>query len=189
METELPPPVVRLGAGLGLALTYGVPVRYNIGPEGRWWEFLRNELSRLGGTLDKRLGPRPITAAEYAGTLEMPPALADELLWSRGFIRNPFARTKTLDGTSECGSWVYRESPLSLRQVHVMLFAGEDARTHAYAHEEASSVNPLVGNDHFDGNGQNVAEGVRWTRNVLPLKIRKETPDPPAGPWTEATDT
>lgn len=186
MSERLPESVVGFGAGLGLFVTYGVRSRYSIGPEGRWWEVLRRQLSRAGGVVDERLGPRPITEAEYAGTLDMPPVLAEEFLWTRGFVRNPFSRLKLLDGTPEFGSWVYRGSWASFRQLHLMLFPAEAARTHVYAHEEASSVNPLVGNDHFDGNGQNVADGVSWARAVLPLEIRKETPDPPDGPWSDA---
>lgn len=186
MDTQLPDSLVSLGAGLGFAVTYGVPIRYNIGPEGRWWEAVRQRLSSLGGAVDERMGPRPITPAEYAGTLPMAPVLADRLLWERGFVRNPFSRLKRLDDNPECGSWVYRETPLAFRQLHVMLFPSDDARTHVYAHEEASSVNPFVGNDHFDGNGQNIAAGVEWARTVLPLEIQKDTPDPPAGPWSEA---
>ena len=186
MAERLPDPVVGFGAGLGLVLTYGVPTRCNVGPEGRWWETVRRHLSTAGGLVDERLGPRPITAAEYAGTLDMPPALAEELLWERGFVRNPFARLKVLDGSREYGSWVYRESWFAFRQLHLMLFPGDDWRTDVYAHEEASSVNPLVGTDHFNGDEQNVAEGVAWARVVLPLEIRKETPDPPEGPWTDA---
>lgn len=186
MDTRLPDAAVRLGAGVGMAATYAVPLRSNIGPEGRWWESVRRVLSRLGNAVDDRLGPRPITAAEYAGTLPMPPAPADELLWNHGFVRNPFARLKTLDGRPECGSWVYRESSLSVRQLHVMLFPSEDVRTHVYAHEEASSVNPHVVVDHVDGNGQNVADGIEWARNLLPIEIRKDAPEPPDGPWTDA---
>lgn len=186
MPSRLPDSVVMLGAGLGFAVTYGIPTRFNHGPEGRWWESVREGCSHLGGVIDERLGPRPITPAEYAGTLDMPPVLAEELLWNRGFVRNPFARLKTLDGLVEHGSWVYRSSPLSVRQLHVMLFATHDSRTHVYAHEEASSVNPTVGNDHVDGDGQNVASGVEWARDWLPLAVRKDTPDPPPGPWTEA---
>lgn len=185
MSERLPDAVVALGAGLGLGLTYGLAARYNVGPQGRWWESVRRGLSRLGGRVDRRLGPRPITEAEYAGTLDMPPELADEFLWGRGFVRNPFARLKVRDGTPERGSWVYRDSPLAFRQLHLMLFAREDLRTDVYAHEEASSVNPFVAVDHFDGHDQNVAAGVTWARAVLPLEVRRETPDPPAGPWTE----
>lgn len=186
MATRLPDALVTAGAGLGLAVTYAVPVRRNVGPEGRWWEFVRRGLSRAGGAVDGRVGPRPITAAEYAGTLSLPPRAADEFLWERGFVRNPFARLKTLDGLPEYGSWVHRESALADRQLHVMLFPAERARTHVYAHEEASSVNPRVGVDHVDGNGQNVASGVEWARDLLPVQQRKETPDPPEGPWTAA---
>ena len=186
MSERLPDFVVTLGAGMGLLVTHGVRSRYSLGPEGRWWELLRRTFSRIGGRIDRRLGPRPIMEAEYAGTLDMPPELAEELLWARGFVRNPFSRLKLLDGSPEFSSWVYRESWLSFRQLHVMLFPAADARTHVYAHEEASSANPLVGTDHFDGCEQSVAEGVTWARVVLPVEILKETPAPPDGPWTDA---
>ncbi|MFC7072948.1 hypothetical protein ACFQJ7_13255 [Halovenus rubra] len=186
MKSGLPDAVIRFGAGLGFVMTYALPVRYNIGPEGRWWESVRQSLSHLGAHVDTRMGPRPITVGEYAGTLNMPPAVVDTFLWEQNFVRNPFSRVKTLGGRSECGSWVYRESPLANRQLHVMLFATDDARTDVYAHEESSSVNPDESVNHVDGTGQNVAVGVEWARERLPLDVRKETADPPAGPWTES---
>jgi hypothetical protein len=189
MAQSLPESVVRAGAALGFLTTYGVPTRFNHGPAGRWWESVRSVLSRLFVRVDHRMGPRPITEAEYAGTLDMPPALADEFLWDRGFVRNPLSRLKTLDGNPEHGSWVYRDRPLSTRQIHLMLFETDCARTHVYAHEEASSVNPLVGTDHVNGETQNIARGVEWARRELPLEIRKETPAPPEGPWTDASCT
>jgi len=183
---QLPDAAVTLGAGVGAVLTHGLACRRVLGPDGWWWVPLQRALSRAGAHVDERLGPRPITDAEYAGTLDMPPALAGELLWERGFVRNPFARLKHRDGEPECGSWAYRESWLSFQQLHLMLFPGEGCRTDVYAHEEASSVNPIVGPAHFDGDEQNVKAGVEWARAVLPLEIRYESPEPPAGPWTAA---
>jgi len=182
---RLPAPLVSLGAAIGFLLTYAVPIRWNVGPEGRWWETLRQEVSRLGNRIDRRMGPRPITPGEYAGTLDEPPEIVEQKLWEQGFIRNPLARLKVDGDTPEVSSWVYRDSPLASRQLHLMLFRGDDVTTHVYAHEEASSVNPMVGNDHFNGDGQNVAAGVEWARAVLPLAVRKDTPEPPEGPWSE----
>lgn len=186
MVQSLPGPIVRAGAALGFVATYAVPTRFNHGPEGRWWETVRRGLSRVFHRVDERMGPRPITEAEYAGTLDMPVVLADEFLWERGFVRNPLSRLKTLDSRPEAGSWVYRERALSTRQIHLMLFETDSARTHVYAHEEASSVNPRVGTDHVDGETQNIATGVEWARRNLPLEVRKETPAPPQGPWSDA---
>jgi hypothetical protein len=189
--------LTRLGALAGLVVTYALPVRWNVGPEGRWWERLRRWFSRgLGAVLDERAGPRPITPGEYAGRLDRSLDDAEYLLWAEGFVRNPFSRLKTCDGAAELGSWVYRDSPLARRQLHVMLFpvesgganGGEDrgdagAAVAVYAHEEASSVNPFVGAAHFDGAGQNVAAGVARARERLPLDASDATADPPHGPW------
>ncbi|MFB6087551.1 MAG: hypothetical protein ABEJ85_03430 [Haloarculaceae archaeon] len=185
-----------LGALAGLLVTYALPIRRNVGPEGRWWEALRRRFSRrLGAVLDERAGPRPIAPGEYAGRLDRSLADAETLLWAEGFVRNPLSRLKTRDGDAELGSWAYRESPLARRQVHVMLFPVEGGDTNGgddrsdtdavavYAHEEASSVNPFVGAAHFDGAGQDVAAGVARARERLPLDASDATADPPHGPW------
>lgn len=175
--------LVRLGAAVGLFQTYAVPVRWNRGPESRWWEPVRRVVSRaLGRFVDERAGPRPITDGEFAGTLGMSLGEAERLLWTRGFVRSPFARLKTRDGTPELGSWADRDSPLARRQLHLMLFPGEDG-VDVYAHEEPSSVNPRVGAEHFDGEGQTVARGVRTARERLPLDTGAAAVEPPDGPW------
>lgn len=144
MGKHLPDTVLRAGAAFGLAVTYGVPTRFISGPEGRWLETFRRWVSRLFAHIDERMGPRPITDAEYAGTLDMPPALADQLLWTQGFVRNPLSRLKTLDGQSECGSWVVRTSPLSHRQLHVMLFRDDSARTCTPTTKSLASIHSLA---------------------------------------------
>lgn len=174
---------VRLGAAIGLLQTYALPVGWNRGPESRWWEPLRRTVSRLLGTLfDERAGPRPITSGEFAGTIHASRRDAEQLLWQWGFVRSPFARLKTRDGEPEIGSWAYRDSPLARRQLHVMLFDGEDG-IDVYAHEEPSSVNPFVGAEHFEGQGQRVAAGVERARERLPLDTSDATTEPPTGAW------
>lgn len=175
-----------LGASLGFAVTYGLPVAWNVGPQGRWWERVRRVASRLGGRfVDDRMGPRPIAPGEYAGRLDQPPELVEQRLWEMGFVRNPFSRLKHRDGTSECGSWVYRASPLASRQLHVMLFRGDAVSTHVYAHEEVSSVHPLGGERHLDGVSQNVALGVERARALLDLTVPETAQPPTVGDWTE----
>jgi len=177
--------LARVGAAVGFVVSYAPPFRWTMGPRSRWWEPLRRNASRLTGVLvDDRAGPREIASGEYAGTLPLSPSAAERLLWNVGFRRNPLARLKTRDGRPERSSWVYRESPLADRQLHLMLFPGPDGTVDIYAHEEPSSVNPLVGTDHFDGARQSVACGVERARERLPLDQRRETPDPPDGPWT-----
>ena len=63
-----------------------------------------------------------------------------------------------------------------------MLFAGDGVDV--YAHEEASSVNPALGPDHFDGDSMDVAAGVERARDLLPLATAGAPEDPPAGHWT-----
>lgn len=175
----------RIGAAIGFILQYAPPFRWTLGPRSRWWEPLRRWVSRvLGLVLDSRAGPRSITAGEYAGTLALPLAGVERLLWERGFRRNPMARSKTRNGAPEVGSWVYRASPLAENQLHLMLFRAPGDGIDVYAHVEPSSVNPFVGDLHFDGTNQDVAAGVRWARDRLPLEVTRATPDPPDGSWT-----
>lgn len=175
--------VLTLGATLGLVQAYALPVRWNRGPEGRWWEPIRLAASRaLGVAFDERSGPRPITEGEYAGRLPCSLAAAERRLWAEGFVRNPFARLKHRDGEPERGSWAYRESPLADRQLHLMLFPA-DGGVDVYAHEELSCVNPRLGAAHVDGVGQSVARGVERARARLPLETGAAPTSPPDGPW------
>jgi hypothetical protein len=173
------------GATLGLAISYAVPMRYIRGPEARWWERTRRVSSYLFGRFDENGGPRPITDGEYAGRLDYSFDAAEQLLYREGFIRNPMARLKVRDSQPEDGSWVYRESPLAPRQLHLMLFENDDGTTDVYAHEELSSVNPLCGPSHFRGDGQSVRMGVERARQWFALDTSAATVEPPAGSWDE----
>lgn len=199
MARAIPPAVTRAlaaaGAAVGWLLQYAPPFRWATGPRSRWWEPLRARVSRVVGVaVDERAGPRPITDAEYAGTLRRSLGETEALLWADGFRRNPLSRLKTRDGDPEVGSWVWRASPLAERQLHLVLFparsdaagpgAGGDRGVDVYAHAEPSSVNPLVAAAHFDAAGQSVAEGVERARERLPLEVVRETPEPPDGPWS-----
>lgn len=177
--------IATFSAAIGFLIQYAPPFRWTLGPRSRWWEGLRQLLSRhLGAVFDERLGPRPITAHEYAGSMELSLAETERLLGNRGFRRNPFARLKTRHGEPEVGSWVYRSSPLARRQLHLMLFPGNESGVDVYAHTELSSVNPLVAADHVTGSAQQIATGVEQARERLPLEQTKTTPEPPDGPWS-----
>lgn len=173
------------GATVGFVLSYALPTRYNQGPKARWWERVRRLASRAFGLVDDGGGPRPITDGEFAGTLDCDLDAAEHLLYSEGFIRNPMARLKTRTEQLEDGSWVYRESPLAPRQLHLMLFETDDGRTDVYAHEELSSVHPLCGPAHFRGDGQSVRAGVERAQNWFPLDTSAATTTPPEGSWDE----
>lgn len=189
MVDALPSPLSRLGAAVGLVQTYGLPFRWNRGPAAAWWEPLRRAVSRaLGRHLDERLGPRPISEGEYAGSLPESLATAEARLWAAGFVRNPFARLKTREGAAEHASWVYRDGPLARRQLHLMLFPGPDGTTDVYAHAEPSSVNPLLAGAHLNGVGQNVREGVERARARLPLETDGAPTTAPNGPWNAPLD-
>ncbi|MCU4799937.1 hypothetical protein OB920_06095 [Halobacteria archaeon HArc-gm2] len=176
------------GATVGLLQTYGLPFAWNVGPAGRRWEPVRRTASRaLGTALDYRAGPRPITEGEYAGTYPGDRGEFEELLWREEFVRNPFSRLKVREDGPEVGSWVTRDSPLADRQLHLMLFPGEDG-VDVYAHEEISSVNPLLGPAHFDGADQRVALGVEMARERFPIEPRRPWIEPPEGAWDESPD-
>lgn len=175
--------VLAAGATLGLIQTYLFPFRLNRGPEGRWWEPLRRFVSVPAGVIDRRAGPRPITRGEYAGVFPFPLERTERYLYREGFLRNPTARVKVRNGEPEDGSWVYRESPLAPRQLHLMLFERSDGNTDVYAHEELSSVHPLCGLAHFSGDGQSVAAGVRRARQWFDLDTTEAPDDPPEGAW------
>jgi len=176
------------GATIGFVHAYGLPFDWNRGVGGGWWEPIRRHGSRLAGALfDGRAGPRPVTDGELAGTLPMSLDDAEALLRAEGFLRNPFSRLKTRGGRSEVGSWVYRDSPLARRQLHLMLFDG-DGGVDVYAHEEPSNVHPFLGATHFRGGQQRVAAGVALARDRLPLDDGDGTVDPIDGPWHEHPD-
>lgn len=182
--------VVSVGATLGFLQSYALPFEWNRGPAGRWWEAVRRRVSRtLGSLFDERAGPRPVTDAEFAGTLPMSLDEAERTLRDAGFVRNPFSRLKTRDGEPEIGSWARRAGPLAERQVHVMLFEHDGSGIDVYAHEEPSSVNPFTGGSHYGGRGQNVALGVERARKRLPLDDSAARVEPVAAPWDEQPGT
>lgn len=178
--------ILSLGATAGFVQSYGLPLRFNRGPESRWWETLRRRISSSLERIDERAGPRPVVEAEFAGTLDRSLSETEQWLWDMGFVRNPIARLKTRNGVPEAGSWVYRDSPLAKRQLHVMLFERADSGIDIYAHEELSSIHPLHGPAHFRGEGQSVGAGVQKARELLPLETAEAPENPPGVPWNEA---
>ncbi len=64
-----------------------------------------------------------------------------------------------------------------------MLFDDGDEGIAVYAHEEPSSVHPLVAMTHVAGKQQDVAAGVSTARAQLPVKPVRATVDPVHAPW------
>lgn len=84
---------------------------------------------------------------------------------------NPNTSTQT---EFEAGSMAFRESKsdilpdaLALRQVHVFWFDNEDGTLDVYAHEEYSSLNPIVAWRHYRGVTQDAELGKEEIRKVL----------------------
>lgn len=173
--------VVRVAAVVGfLALHVGY-TRTNLGPDDDFWERRRREYVPVLDRLLENVGgyaSYSLDEGEYAGTLDVPPEEAEEVLWKAGFFRNPLAALKSrAGGQVEVGSWVHREPPLARRQVHVMLFERDDGdATDLYAHEEYSSVNPLCARKHYRGVEYDPEAGREFVRRELPVEQR----DPPS---------
>lgn len=85
------------------------------------------------------------------------------------------ADPRTGAASFEDGTMVFRESKtgvvpdaLALRQVHVWWFDNGDGTCDLYAHEEYSSLNPLVATLHYKAVNWNVAKGKRIARQTIP---------------------
>ncbi|MFC7154704.1 hypothetical protein ACFQPA_04440 [Halomarina halobia] len=151
---------------------YGLVGRSRLDPDASWPERLhRRWLPTLAAPAERWLpgtAAREVSEDEYALTLPLPPERVDRRLHERGFVRHPLARVKTREGVESVGSWVLLDHLLAPRMLHAMLFASEDGgATHVYAHEEYSSLNPLVAYAHYAGDGQSAAAGVARVRELL----------------------
>lgn len=167
--------VLRVGSLVAYLALYRLLGPRHLGPGSDGWDTLRTRCVRLFDRLTPSSSGQGVFQAdvepdEYAGTVEVPPEEATRLLWGAGFHRNPLSGIRSRDGDPEISSWVYRESPLSRRQIHVHLFPGEEpGTTDLYAHKEYSSVNPRVAVEHYRGSGKDVQAGVSEVRDRLSL--------------------
>ena len=109
------------------------------------------------------------TADEYALTAHCSEADIEAVLEELGFSRNPIASVKVrLDGNTSEGSWVWRPSPLSSWQLHVVLHALEGTETDAvdvYAHWECSWIRHPY--NHYVARGYDAELGVDLVRRWL----------------------
>lgn len=150
-----------------------------VGPDANWWGPLRRtvvpKLDRL--LADKGMyAENSADETELVGTVPLPAEEVEAALYEQGYLWNFAAGLKTdPQGREEYSSWARRrvqrprlrrlvdaleripvlgvpveiiESILARRQVHVTLFE-IDGETHAYAHEEANAINPLLYAAHY----------------------------------------
>lgn len=104
------------------------------------------------------------TEEEYAATVRESQESLEEKLPEMAFHRTPIASLKIrLDGNISDGSWMYRESRLADRQLHVVLHELEDrGAVDVYAHVEDNWIrHPLL---HLRKKNYNAEKGVASVR-------------------------
>lgn len=181
-------------AAVFLGITYYQAQRGRRGPEAEFWEFVRGTaiplLDRVGRALDIGYAAYTVGYHEYAGTLSMSPEAAESFLYEHGFRRNPLSAYKTLpDGREEQGSWVWRESLIAKKQLHVITFERRNGETDCYAHWEYSAINPLTALKHYRGVDYSPKKGERLLERKLPAGSLVKKPPKPAEAKSDGTPT
>lgn len=109
------------------------------------------------------------TAEEYVMTAHCSEESIEAVLDDIGFSRNPIASLKVrTDGNTSEGSWVWRPSPLSSWQLHVVLHTLEEAdddRVDIYAHWECSWIRHPY--KHYVARGYDAEKGVELAKRWL----------------------
>ena len=159
--------------------------------ENGYWNAFRIWLLSSGdSTVHKKTSfalTNPAKDEELVGTID---ATSDELAHlfeDAGYVqcvlaglkyRPPNANPNTDDVRFERGSMAFRESKsdilpdaLALRQVHVFWFENEDGSLTVYAHEEYSSLNPLVAWQHYMARTQNAEKGIDAINKILSVRV------------------
>ena len=107
------------------------------------------------------------TAEEYVLTARCSEDEIEAILSDLGFSRNPIASLKVrMDGNTSEGSWVWRPSPVSSHQLHVVLHDLEGGEgVDVYAHWECSWIRHPY--NHYVARGYDAEKGVELTRRIL----------------------
>ena len=181
-------------AGTFLLITLYQAKKGRRGPETEFWELVRGTaiplLDKAGRALDIGYAAYTVGYYEYAGSLEESPEAAESLLYEHGFRRNPLSAYKTLsDGRKEQGSWVWRESLLATKQLHVMTFQRTNGGTDCYAHWEYSAINPTTALKHYRGKDYSPKKGERMLEEKLPEGSLVKKPPKPAEQRSDGTAT
>lgn len=114
-----------------------------------------------------------VSEEERVGFVSAELSEVEEQLERIGFSRNIAASLKMHpNGSYEDASWAYRKTSsgyvpncLSRRQIHTMLFEVEDG-VDIYAHEEYSSIRPVLALAHYRGIGMSKELGVSKFREL-----------------------
>lgn len=156
--------------------------------ENKYWNALRVKLLSTGDSTIRQKTNFALTNSaseeEFVTTLEKTSKEFSQFLERKGYLQGALSglkyRPPNIDPNSssqvefEAGSMVFRESKsslvpdvLALRQIHVFWFENGDGSIDIYAHEEYSSLNPLVAWKHYRAKTQNAALGVKEINDLL----------------------
>ena len=156
--------------------------------ENKYWNALRVTLLNAGdSTVRQKTGfalTNTVSEAEFVATVDKTSQETAQLFGNSGYLQCVLSglkyRPSNVDPNTssqvefEAGSMAFRESrsslvpdALALRQVHVFWFDNGDGSVDLYAHEEYSSLNPLVAWKHYRAKTQNPELGVKRALAVL----------------------
>ena len=180
----LAPIVASLAA---IVLYHYIGSEYLGAEENEYWNAFRVGLLSSGDSTIRRKTDFALTNSaknrEFVGSYDMTSQEVAHLFEDAGYTQGVLSGLKyrpsgadpnSDDVEFENGSMVWRESQsdilpdvLALRQVHVFWFTNEDGTTDIYAHEEYSSLNPLVAWKHYKAVTQNPELGIEIVSKVL----------------------
>lgn len=142
---------------LGFLYVYLRAGKEHFGPDADYWEIVRRsflpQLNRLARRNGLGYAAYTLGHSEYLGKTDLSPEEFEHRLASMGFRRMPLAAFKyDPAGNPEIGSWAWRPAVLHPRQLHLILFEGEDGGTRVWGHSEPNALNPLTAASHYLGN-------------------------------------
>lgn len=156
--------------------------------ENKYWNSIRVSLLSAGdSTVRQETGfalTNSASDSEFVGTVKKDSQSFAQVMEGAGYVQCVLSglkyRPSDIDPNKssqvefESGSMAFRESKsdllpdaLALRQVHVFWFDNGDGSVDVYAHEEYSSLNPLVAWKHYRAKTQNAELGKERVRTVL----------------------
>jgi hypothetical protein len=156
--------------------------------ENKYWNAFRRTLLSAGDSTVRKKTKFALTNhaldEEFVGSVDKESGEFAQVMENAGYTqcilsglkyRPPDVNPNTSSQVKfESGSMAFRESKsdilpdaLALRQVHVFWFDNGDGSVNVYAHEEYSSLNPIVAWRHYRGVTQDAELGKKRVRDVL----------------------